>query len=68
MSNTRNQDDEILTPEGLAEEIAIPIRTLYQWRYQGKGPRSMKLGRHVRYRRSDIKAWLEAQASEPAAS
>ena len=37
----------------------IPLGTLAQWRYLGKGPRYVKAGKHVLYRRSDIEAWLE---------
>jgi hypothetical protein len=49
----------------------IPVGTLRQWRYLDKsrpkpvGPPYVKLGRHVRYRRSDLDAWLEAHTVEP---
>lgn len=61
-------NDEMLTPEELAAETKVPVRTLYAWRYQGTGPRSIKVGRHLRYRRSDIDAWLDGLAEpRPAA-
>lgn len=47
----------------LAEEWGIPERTLAQWRYLDKGPKYYRFGRHVRYRRSDIEAWLKDQAT-----
>ena len=40
----------------------IPPHTLEQWRSQGKGPKYIKVGRHVRYRWSDVQAWLDAQS------
>lgn len=41
----------------LAEHWGIPVRTLAAWRYQGKGPRYMKLGGAVRYRLEDVEAF-----------
>ncbi|WP_432129601.1 helix-turn-helix transcriptional regulator [Streptomyces tendae] len=57
---------ELVTPERLAEELGITKKTLAQWRYRGAGPRFMKLGgtahtSPVRYRRTDIVDWLNAQ-------
>ena len=37
----------------------MPIKTLYDWRHKGCGPLGMRVGRYVRYRRSDVDAWLE---------
>lgn len=54
--------EELLSPDQLAAWIQRPVKTLAQWRYLGKGPRFLKLeGGHVRYRRSDIEDWLNAQ-------
>lgn len=49
----------------LAEEIGVPIRTIYTWRTTGKGPRGATFGRHVRFRRSDVNAWIEEQYDRP---
>lgn len=53
------------TPEEVADYLGVPVATLYAWRYQrnGKGPKSSKVGRHVRYRWADVEAWLDAQQS-----
>lgn len=59
---------ELLTPQVLAEGLGVPVQTLYVWRTKGAGPRAIKVGRHLRYRRSDVEAWLDAQADDrPAA-
>ena len=42
----------------LADELNVPVTTVYQWRSRGHGPRGAKFGRHVRFRRSDIDAWI----------
>ncbi len=31
------------------------------WRHKGSGPRSFKVGRHVRYWRTDLILWLAEQ-------
>ena len=53
---------EWISPEQLAAELDIPVKTLYQWRYRGTGPRADRIGKHVRYRRRDIEAWLATRA------
>lgn len=62
------KNTEWLSPEGLADEWDIPVATVYAWRYKGTGPRAHKIGRHVRYRRSDIDEWLEAHAEPQTAA
>lgn len=57
----------MLTPEELAAHLKIPVSTIYAWRYKGRGPKGSKVGRHVRYKRADVEAWLEANADRPAA-
>jgi excisionase family DNA binding protein len=57
-------DDSLMAPPTTSEYLGVPEATLAQWRYQGKGPRFFKVGKHVRYRKSDVDAWLEQQASQ----
>jgi excisionase family DNA binding protein len=37
-----------------AAYLNVPARTLEDWRYRGEGPPYVRLGRGVRYRRSDV--------------
>lgn len=53
--------DEWIGIEQFAEELGVPVNTVYQWRYRGVAPRGAKFGRHVRFRRSDIEAWIETR-------
>lgn len=39
----------------------VSRQTLAKWRMIGTGPTYVKFGRHVRYRRSDLDAWLATQ-------
>ena len=56
---------EFLSVQELAALFGIPVGSIYNWRNRGTGPRGYRIGRHVRYRRSDVELWLEEQADEP---
>lgn len=71
MTDIHHDDDRLLSPDQLADYLGISVQTIYQWRYRGEGPPGYRIGRHVRYRSSDIQAWLADQRddiAEPAAS
>lgn len=55
--------ESLMTTEQLAEFLQVPLATLYQWRHKRTGPKGIKIGKHVRYRRADVEAWLEKQAA-----
>ena len=50
-----------LTEIEVADLINVPRRTLQAWRYQGRGPRYVKLGGSVRYRVTDLEKFLETR-------
>lgn len=55
-------DDELLTPKELGAELKLDTKTLRRWRYERKGPAFIPINRQVvRYRRSDVNAWIKAQ-------
>jgi excisionase family DNA binding protein len=56
---------ELLTVEQLAELLGVPVATVYRWNYLGTGPQRLAIGRHVRYRLSDVEAWLHDQRVAP---
>lgn len=51
---------ELLTIEDLAQYLQVPVQTIYAWRSRGEGPRGRKVGRYVRFYRSDVERWLDA--------
>jgi excisionase family DNA binding protein len=60
--------EPLLTLDDVVAYLGIPKNTLYRWRVDGEGPRAMKIGKHLRYRRTELEAWLEANTDErPAA-
>ncbi|WEV77730.1 helix-turn-helix domain-containing protein [Janibacter cremeus] len=47
----------------MATFLGIPVGTLYDWRCRGEGPPAFKVGRRLRYRETDVFAWLEEQTA-----
>jgi predicted DNA-binding transcriptional regulator AlpA len=54
---------EYLTLPEVSALIHTPTATLYQWRTKRIGPPSIKVGRRVIYRRTDLEKWLEEQSA-----
>ena len=52
---------DMVTTKELAELIGVPVATLNNWRSIGRGPRSFRLGRAVKYLVADVAAWIEQQ-------
>lgn len=50
-------ESPFLTPELLAQRWNINPATLSQWRWNGRGPLFVKIGRRVLYRLEDIEAF-----------
>ena len=55
--STRN----MLNEQDAAAYLGLSVRTLQAWRQRGGGPRFYKLGRAVRYARSNLDAWLDCR-------
>jgi len=51
--------DDVLTPDEVADILKIPKSTLYSWRHHRSGPKAVRVGRHLRYRRQDLEAYLD---------
>jgi predicted DNA-binding transcriptional regulator AlpA len=60
---TLHADDELLTIQEVADVVRVPVATLRYWRHLGTGPRSFRIGRSVRYWRTEVFGWLDDQAS-----
>ncbi len=50
--------DRLLTVEELADYLGVPVATLYQWRHRGEGPPGFRVGRYIRYQRTDVEQWI----------
>jgi excisionase family DNA binding protein len=64
MIMTLDVGERLMSITDLSEMLGVPIHTLYRWRHKGEGPVGYRIGRHVRYRRATVEAWLETQTDE----
>ncbi len=48
----------LLTPEQVAKIFQVSTETLRRWRDEGTGPRHVKLGNNIRYRKPDIDEYI----------
>jgi len=54
--------ERMWTPKEVSAFLGgVPVATLYQWRHRGIGPKSRRVGRHLRYKPEDVRAWVEQQ-------
>jgi len=53
------ESSDLVDEVGLAGRLKVARSTLQNWRYTGRGPRWIKLGRLIRYRVADVDAFLE---------
>ena len=54
--------EPVLTLSELAAHLTVSVQTLYDLRSKGRGPRGFRVGRELRFRRSEVDAWLSARA------
>lgn len=58
--------ETLMSTRSLAEYLDVSVETIHYWNSQGGGPKSYKVGRHLRFRRSDVDQWLEERANTAA--
>jgi excisionase family DNA binding protein len=58
-------DERLWTERQTADYLQVAVGTLRRWRAEGTGPPALRVGRTVRYRRSDVDAWVERQSKQP---
>ncbi len=63
--NTTPTSVNLFDDKTLAAFLKIPAKTPAQWRYLGRGPAFIRVGRHVRYRESDVTEWLASKTVSP---
>jgi predicted DNA-binding transcriptional regulator AlpA len=55
-----NKTERLWGVEDVAAFLGVPVNTLYQWRHQGLGPKSRRVGRYIRYDPDDVRKWFES--------
>jgi excisionase family DNA binding protein len=56
--------DGVLSLSELCAQLQVSAQTIYDLRSQGRGPRGFRVGRELRFRISEIDAWLTRLESE----
>ena len=56
--------DEILTTEEVCTLLKMKKATLYRHTCQGTGPPFYKIGKHNRWKRSEVMAWFDSHLDE----
>lgn len=50
--------DRLWGVRDVASYLDVPLQTVYQWRSTGYGPPGIRVGRYVKYRPEDVRAWV----------
>ena len=56
--------DELWTVDDVAAYCKVPKTSVYKWNAMGTGPTYYRLGRHARYRRSEVIKWVDEHIDE----
>lgn len=55
--------DKLISIRDAAALLGVPVATVRWWRSQGLDPYGFKVGRHVKYRHSDVLQWIDELAA-----
>jgi excisionase family DNA binding protein len=58
--------EPVLSLRELADQLDVSVQALYDLRSQGRGPVGFRVGRCLRFRRSEVDAWLTRLEHEDA--
>lgn len=61
MNEAKVNPHQLLTTQEVTELLNMSRSTLYKLRMRGAAPRAITVGGRLRFRRSDLEAWLDAQ-------
>ena len=64
-TDDNHENDEMFSLVEAAAFLRVPVATMRYWRYCGDGPFSFRLGRHVRYWRTELILWRGEQGRRP---
>ncbi|MGH2690325.1 MAG: helix-turn-helix transcriptional regulator [Actinomycetota bacterium] len=61
VTKTKGPTDPVqfLSAQEVAGLFQVPLKTIYQWRYLGEGPPSVRIGRHLRFDPADVARWVQ---------
>jgi excisionase family DNA binding protein len=60
-----DESPRMLNRQEAADFLGVTPQTMLRWDNKGIGPKFYRLGKRIiRYKKSDLMAWLESQSSE----
>lgn len=60
-------EDRLWSVQDVSEYLGVPVGTLYGWRGEGRGPLARRVGKYLRYRPEDVRAWVAGLPTDVAA-
>ena len=57
---------DLMTRQQAADYLGVTPQALSQMNVRGQGPRFVRIGRSVLYRRNDLLEWIESRVVDPA--
>jgi predicted DNA-binding transcriptional regulator AlpA len=57
-TTTVEHRERLLTTREVADWVGVDVHTVHRWRWDGRGPRFLRVESGYRYRVSDIEDWL----------
>ena len=63
---TTYDETDLLTVQETASYLTVGAGSVNYWRHKKVGPRFVRVGRQIRYRRSDLDQWIEDRTESPA--
>ena len=61
MTNAGNCIETLLNEHDVARITGLSVASVRRWRLLRQGPKYLKIGAAVRYKRDDLAAWIEAR-------
>jgi len=61
MGPVHNSVENLLNEHDIARITGMSVASVRRWRLFSQGPKYLKIGSAVRYRREDVSAWLAAR-------
>ena len=61
MLKTNLMQKNLMTPDSLADRWKLTVRTLGQWRCNGRGPKYVKIGKEIFYRIQAVESFEESK-------
>jgi predicted DNA-binding transcriptional regulator AlpA len=65
-ASTLSLVDGVVSLSELCAELQASTQTIYDLRSQGRGPRGFRVGRELRFRISEVEAWLARMEQDDA--